>query len=169
MKRRWRLLTVLGVLVLAAACLLHPAVRWRLIGWARGEAFYDGRPTSCWKQEIETAYVEADLADGRPSMSIWLETPTLLEKWLAYWRGYDPVLKMFSAMPINDPTGLPVLIALLDDESVQVRRFAAHALRRLGPQATPAAAALVRATQDEDATVRRDAQAALELLMPVAP
>lgn len=36
---------------LAGVC-LHPAVRWRVVGWYRGEAFYQGRPTSYWAEQF---------------------------------------------------------------------------------------------------------------------
>src|SRR4051812_26669562 len=49
--RRRRLLLFLA----AAAVLLVlalPAVHWRLVGWARGEPFFDGRPASYWRREV---------------------------------------------------------------------------------------------------------------------
>src|SRR5262245_17377798 len=52
MKRRWRLLVYLALLLVAVMSLLHPAVHWRLIGWARGESFCLGRPSSYWLREL---------------------------------------------------------------------------------------------------------------------
>jgi hypothetical protein len=53
MSRR-RLFWAVGVfLAVAGMTLLAPDVRWPLWGWLRGEAFYQGRPTSYWRQEIQ--------------------------------------------------------------------------------------------------------------------
>src|ERR1043166_149159 len=49
MKRRWKLW--LSLLILAGSLFALPAVHWRVIGWVRGEAFYQGRPTSYWSME----------------------------------------------------------------------------------------------------------------------
>lgn len=53
MKRRWQILIGMALLALVGAAVLNPAIRWRVIGWARSEAFYQGRPTSYWAREIE--------------------------------------------------------------------------------------------------------------------
>ncbi|OAI53187.1 hypothetical protein AYO44_16200 [Planctomycetaceae bacterium SCGC AG-212-F19] len=47
----WLCLTLFG-----AASFMLPAVHWRVIGWVKGEAFYQGRPTSYWAKEIEESY-----------------------------------------------------------------------------------------------------------------
>jgi hypothetical protein len=44
MKRR-RCLSLCLTLLLVALLML-PGVHWRLIGWVKGEAFYQGRPTN---------------------------------------------------------------------------------------------------------------------------
>ena len=51
-KRKRRLLTVasFGLLVLALAAWFEPTCVVK--GWLRGEAFYDGRPTSYWSREL---------------------------------------------------------------------------------------------------------------------
>lgn len=51
MKRRnvWMCL----MLLLVAVSFMLPAVHWRVIEWAKGEAFYQGRPTSYWKSESQ--------------------------------------------------------------------------------------------------------------------
>ena len=48
-RRRWRLLLALTLLLLAGGLALVPGVRWPVYGWLRGEAFYQGRPTSYWR------------------------------------------------------------------------------------------------------------------------
>jgi hypothetical protein len=54
MKQPWRIVFCLAVLVALAAAFAHPAVYWPVTGWLRGEAFYQGRPTSYWSQAIWT-------------------------------------------------------------------------------------------------------------------
>src|SRR5437667_138733 len=54
-KRRRRLLAALAVLALLGVLAL-PAVHWRLIGWWRGEPFYQGRPASYWAAELRSSY-----------------------------------------------------------------------------------------------------------------
>lgn len=50
---RRRLLLAFVLLLLAGGTLSLPAVHWRLIGWWRGEAFYQGRPTSWWARQLK--------------------------------------------------------------------------------------------------------------------
>ena len=38
--------------VAMAAVLAVPAVHWRLVGWARGEPFFGGRPASWWRDLV---------------------------------------------------------------------------------------------------------------------
>src|SRR5438105_3973061 len=58
MKRSWRLLIGMTSLLLIGGLLLLPAVRWRVIGWVKGEAFYQGRPTSYWSKEVAMLELE---------------------------------------------------------------------------------------------------------------
>src|SRR5271154_6264238 len=51
-KHRLRLCLVLLLLLLVSGLLLAPSVRWPIYGWLRGEAFYQGMPTSYWRSEI---------------------------------------------------------------------------------------------------------------------
>ena len=57
MKRR-RLVLVFLLLPLLGGLLLIPQVRWPVYGWLRGEAFYQGMPTSYWRGRIQR-YLEA--------------------------------------------------------------------------------------------------------------
>ena len=50
-RRRRRLLIGLAVLALVGVLAL-PGVQWRLIGWAKGEPFYRGRPASYFARDI---------------------------------------------------------------------------------------------------------------------
>src|SRR5205823_12329398 len=53
-RRRRRLLIGLAVLALGGVLGL-PGVHWRLIGWARGEPFYRGRPATYWSAVLREA------------------------------------------------------------------------------------------------------------------
>ena len=43
--RKRRLLFIAILLIAGIATFFLPPVYWRVVGWAKGEAFYDGRPT----------------------------------------------------------------------------------------------------------------------------
>ena len=51
-KRRRPTLVLVLVLLLVGGLLLVPSIRWPVYGWLRGEAFYQGLPTSYWRAEI---------------------------------------------------------------------------------------------------------------------
>lgn len=51
MKRR-RLILILLLFLLVGGLLLFPQVRWPVSGFLRGEAFYQGMPTSWWAKEV---------------------------------------------------------------------------------------------------------------------
>lgn len=66
----------------------------------------------------------------------------------------------------GSPAAIPALIQILEDDGapVDARTFAAHALQVFGSQAEPAYPALIKATQSQDADLRRVAQATLDSL-----
>jgi hypothetical protein len=68
MKRHLRLWLGIGLVVVGGS-VLSPAVHWRLLGWAKGEAFYQGRPTSYWLGELrKTDWINfAVIQDPKPS------------------------------------------------------------------------------------------------------
>lgn len=132
MRRRWRLLTGLALL-LVGVVLSFPAVHWRLIGWARGEAFYDGRPSSWWREPVrrypldpseavEEVY-EKILAEEFGDGSIW-------EKWTGprHPPTYRPLLA-------GDPSAIRVLTELLNDSDERVRTTARQMLDRIAAEA----------------------------------
>jgi len=152
MKRRWRLLATLGLLVLVGAVLVHPAVYWPLVGWARGEAFYRGRPSSYWSQEMRHwAREELDPAPREQG---------LLAKLIDGLRSPLPP----GGFPFNEPAGVGVLIDLLPDRAslceiegqpYTVGHQAAAALARLEPTAWEAVPALAAGLKSSDRTTRR--------------
>ncbi len=78
------------------------------------------------------------------------------------------VLALQGAMPNPIRPALPDLAAALTDATPAVRRNAAAALSRLGPEALPALPALALALKDEVAEVRQQAEVALSLLKEAA-
>jgi hypothetical protein len=190
MKPRRRLLLCLALMLFIGASLLHPLVHWGLIGWARGEAFYQGRPTSYWRQKIQE-YQQA--------------MPQRLEEYLqsldgrrpasqAHWMGkvksvlglpaddeFVPPAVLGRSDPSDladrgifllngppDPLAIPVLIELLVDSDPDVRWSAIHPLMSLGPQANKAIPSLRRLLKDNDWLVSGYAKKAIRAIDPEA-
>ena len=147
MRRRWRL--VLGLLFLTScvAILAVPAVHWRLLGWVRAEAFYLGQPTSYWRseilrlevKEIISIYVCQENGEGKVILHLRYYNPSSLgpepswQKCLAVL-GMAP-RKVLPLPPAGSlPAGyigfepIPVLLELLMDPDVKVRRFAVEGM-----------------------------------------
>jgi hypothetical protein len=105
-------------------------------GWLRGEAFFDGRPTSWWRQELEqweirgwhTVHLDRN-HNGRNRkwiIPICSRQPTWLQQIQERWLSRQPQ-QDGAKLPIfltGDDDALPVLRELLDDSSPTVRRFA---------------------------------------------
>ena len=123
MKRLWRLWLCLTLLLLVGASLLHPSVQWRLIGWVRGEAFFQGRPTSFWKRECRQWEHRLDENYGMSCVVpwVWVRNPTELEQRIGQWTG-RPAAKTAGKMPLLEggPLAVPVIVELTgeDDRSV---------------------------------------------------
>ena len=64
---------------------------------------------------------------------------------------------------------VPYLADALGDRNPTIRRIAAAALGKIGPEAEEAVPALIRATDDEDTWVRHDAFLAIGRVGPSAP
>src|SRR2546425_683178 len=81
MKRRWAIsLGILLILSLGASS-FHPAVHWRLIGFVKGEAFFQGRPTSYWRCELQDlCQTQSDYFD--PSL---FTEPAWTTQWLNHF------------------------------------------------------------------------------------
>jgi hypothetical protein len=158
-KRRclWLCLTLLLV-----ALLLLPAVHWRVIGWVKGEAFYQGRPTSYWSREAGNLMQIGAMVWGSPKASVvipqWQRQPSWIEQYLPTGIGNSSTeFALFK----KDEEELPVLIELLHDPSAQVRLVAAQSLCHFGPEAEFAAERLLPLCYDQDKDVRRMARMAM--------
>lgn len=158
MKRRWRLLTGLGLLLFVGASLLHPAVHWRLIGWARAESFYNGRPTSWWAGRF-VAYHDR-----------YLDPTGNTGHWTEYLRGQligppqGSEADFLGLVP--EETALPLLRELLGHENPVVRLLAAALLAQQAPR--DAVPLLLAARHDSDIRVRGYVAAALTRVDPEA-
>jgi hypothetical protein len=162
-RRRW-LMAVAGAVGLVVLAL--PPVHWRLYGWARGEQFYKGRPASYWSAEIAAC-------DATLFLECFTETPTLrmlltrrpnsvdrARQWLADRLSWPDLAPNSRWAPNNrwrlnddDPTALPVLIALLDEPPPQVRYFAAQCIAGLHDAGRPALTTLRAHVRDQAAVV----------------
>jgi hypothetical protein len=122
-RRTWLLLaTLIGV---ALAVYFEPTHCVR--GWLWGEAFFEGRPTSYWADEIQQWDTVSDVAGGAPhdqyctySRRRW---PRCLEQFLpaAEWpRLFD-----------GDADGLPVLLELPDHPDWDVQEWVRVGMRRI--------------------------------------
>jgi hypothetical protein len=135
MKQRWRVwlgLTIL--LLLIGAVFLLPAAHWRVIGWLKGEAFYQGRPTSYWDSEI-SKIDDRIFDDGYATESrdfVRLRQPASWEMWFANNLGVLPPDQVM-VLTKCDLAAVPVLKELfVSSEKLKVRRFAAAQLERIG-------------------------------------
>lgn len=159
-RKRW----LIGVSALAlAATLATPAVHWRLIGWARGEAFYRGRPTTFWMEEV-MAVESFGGCVGPPLFRRKVEP-------LATLQGLVNLPITFRDVPVedvqcfyDDPAAIQVLRALLAAREPKVRTDAANYLGyQQSREAVPELKALL-ADKGEDTKVRTAAYHALWLI-----
>jgi hypothetical protein len=113
-------------LALLAAVYFEPSCAVR--GHLHGEAFFDGRSTSWWRRELGHWEVQ-HWGWGNPGY-FYFRKPTRFEDWLEPLTGKN-------ANPLGDRPRLlsgnaeavPVLRALLDDPSPEIRRFARIGLK----------------------------------------
>jgi len=184
MKRRWPLWLALLLVLLAGLTLLHPAIHWRVLGLARGEIFYDNRPTSWWVEDIEDHYVQVVAVeaialggsppdpDPGPHIPLdWVRTaPNPWWEWRPrWWHNTSTVITAVNIAdaPLvkSDPAALPLLLALLRRPEVKSRQVAVTGLARLADNAHPGALeALESAANDPDPTVRRQIEHVLRQL-----
>jgi HEAT repeats len=173
-RRRRRLLIGLAVLALGGVLAL-PGVHWRLVGWAKGEPLYHGRPVSYWRPRVLNGGMA--VMKGRPEVVIFFDRPppSILD-WAGSYLLGRPLYpgRHMPPIPAGDPEAAPLLTTLLADPSPLVRFYAAQSLGELGGAARPAVPALRSLTDDRAAigtglTVARAATEALRKIDPDAP
>ena len=131
-KRRLLRWSLLLALLAAFAVWLEPTrVIW---GWLRGEAFYQGRPTSWWRTEL-----------NRWERQLWGGGPNMLpaERWVRHKTGFEAWLDRIRRAPDQqddaapqwlrgDPAAEAVLRELMHDELEPVRNNARSGLAARG-------------------------------------
>lgn len=159
-RNRW----LIGLLALAfLATLATPSVHWPLIGWAKGEVFYRGRPTTYWMHEVmEVESVGGCL--GPPVFRRKVEPLATLQRLVGLPISYRDVPEEDVNCLSVDPTAVPVLRALLAAPHPKVRKDAAHYLGcQQSREAVPELTALLF-DNGEDTKVRSAAYNALRVI-----
>src|SRR4051794_30855540 len=130
-------LSVVAVLTVLAV----PAVHWRLVGWAKREPFYQGRPAGYWAAELRTLKVYSRPAqravgpgpgETYPIWMGWRPADRRRVAWVRERLGWDyTVSQVFEAdLPLArpDPSAAPVLRSLSADPDEGVSGWAKHVL-----------------------------------------
>jgi hypothetical protein len=161
-----------GTWLLAAATsvglvIALPIVHVPVIGWARGEPFYQGWPASYWSREIADADAEflplllcgngwTNRPFPPPMIKLKPKSSSInkLVRWLAETLGIPGLNpKQLVQFDNSDITALPILIALLDDPNPRVRFFAIVSLDDMGVSSRPALPKL-KAMRSDEGTIR---------------
>jgi hypothetical protein len=134
MKKR-PIIICLVVLVLGSV-LFWLQSNYIITGWLNGEAFYQGRPTSYWRRDLENV-ICLSLTDGRrPLEKIFLRESASLRGWLdrmvenpSKFAG----LEIVEDHPLwtGDPESRDVLTQLLEGATDTIREFAEVGLARI--------------------------------------
>lgn len=126
-RRCWLLLLAVVSLTFTG---LYESVTHVGCGWLRGEAFFEGRPTSWWRRELECWEVHGW---GDPRVGIYSRKSIgFVELWeritgMSDHRFFEELKGPSLLRGGNEAT--PVLRELLHDPSFRVRRFAQIALQ----------------------------------------
>jgi HEAT repeat protein len=161
---RTRWLAVLALLLVAGVLFdaLFPAWFAVLRGWARGEAFVEGRPWSYWLGRLHD-----------PDRAVHARTIAVLDR-----AGAEAVPALVEALHNEDPLvrtaavealghlgapaepAVPALVRMLHDENAGVRGAAAYVLGLVG-SGPEVVAGLTAALEDPDPVVRQSAARSL--------
>jgi hypothetical protein len=134
MKKR-PIIICLGALVLGSV-LFWLQSNYIITGWLNGEAFYQGRPTSYWRRDLENV-ICLSLTDGRkPLEKILLRERASLPGWLDRIVGIPSKfagLEIVEDHPLwtGDPEARDVLTQLLEGATDTIREFVEVGLARI--------------------------------------
>src|SRR5262245_18206139 len=108
-KRRLLRWSLLLVLLAAFAVWLEPTrVVW---GWLRGEAFYQGRPTSWWREESQRWFM-TDINSEKGIEEDWIRKPSAWDRLIDKFVEPGPAKYSLSSRPAllkGDPAATAVL------------------------------------------------------------
>ena len=138
--RRRRHLIVLTALLAAVATFFLPPVYWRAVGWLKGGAFYQGRPTSWWERDIHTSYFPTTSIIFVPQNDNSVQIVEGQNGWerkaSSSWHEWIEILRLTPAtekppLTDGDAKARVVLEELLSSDDAKVRSVAAWGLDRL--------------------------------------
>jgi len=95
-------------------------------GWLRGEAFYQGRPTSWWRTEVDRWNIKLAYSTG--GYYSYGRENSRFEQVLSNWLKLPE--RHFPDLLNGDPEAIPVLRTLQNDSSTVVRDWARIGLER---------------------------------------
>jgi hypothetical protein len=139
-KRYFQLAVVFGVLT--AGTLLYWSGYWWIRGWCRGEPFWESRPASYWRAEIQ----ESMIASRKPRLQPCFSYDNYLFErispnraavnralvWIKRFFGTSFASQKDSLAMESDPAALPILLRLITDSDPKVRTFAVEAATNIG-------------------------------------
>src|SRR5262249_19077061 len=145
----------LSLVLVVGAGMLAPAIRVRVLGVFRGEAFYEGLPASAWSQKLKS-----ELPDGGgPWTPIIFQlsedkaaVPVLME--IAFQNKSPGQEQAQILLVYHREIVVPVLVKALKRPAAEDRKVAALLLGAIGGKAKPAVPTLVRMLEDSDEQVR---------------
>ncbi|MSU77247.1 MAG: hypothetical protein EXS16_04025 [Gemmataceae bacterium] len=142
MKKRRLLLIGLAIVSLLALG-VYDSTTHVVRGKLRGEAFFDGRPTSWWRAELLRWRIDLDFEDNKfaankdeellITQSFFRERTTIekfADRWLPIWKLND-FSNQAPAIIQGDPNAAQVLRELADDDSQMTREFVELGLWRI--------------------------------------
>ena len=169
MARKKRMVHVLILpMLLVTIGLIVSGVRVRVMGFFRGEAFFDGAPASVWGQDL----VDEDKAQGeRPAFDQLQKggkgaLPVLME--IAFQSNFAGQKQAQALLAAQGATAVPPLAKALEKSSARERQLAAVILGNMGGKARPAVEPLARLLDDGNEEVRRAVMTALQNIGPEA-
>src|SRR5262249_23465756 len=143
-KKRILLCVLLALVLVVSAGFLVPAIRVRVLGFFRGEAFYDGLPASSWSQRLQSEW-----PDAGPFMPIYFDLrdagkavlPVLME--IAF-TDKSPGQEQAKVLLVDQgDAAVPLLTKVLKKSAAEDRKLAALLLGAIGNKAKPAVPTLI--------------------------
>jgi HEAT repeat protein len=160
MKKR-RAIALLLFLLLLAGIVALPPIRIRLVGLIRGESFFEGLPTTYWREQalvhdrVRWEWTRQGKYGLVPPPPPW--TDLLASLFLSGAQEEQPDFRILS----GDFAALAVLLELLEDPERAVRESTCEGLAKIGPAAAPAVPSLVELLTGEELALQEPAQEAL--------